>query len=128
MHALLPMALFATYASAQLTTAAWYFKYSSAEGTDVSSVESVVALNGDRTTVAVTENQTQHTIMLGGITYAGFTMTAFHLYRNYPTVLEVVECTRSNEDLDASAACVFSTMGAGESARGDCNRYSKSEL
>ena len=137
MYLLLPVALFAAYASAQLTTAAWYIRYSSSEVTGFPFAGSVVELNGDRTTMAVTiahsgstqtKNQTQDTITLGGITYAGFTVTALYPNRNPSAVVEVLECTRSNEDLDASATCVFSAVGASESAREDCNRYSRSEL
>lgn len=137
MHSILPLAIFAARATAQLTTALWYIGDSNVNASAETFVGSVVALNNDRTTVAIivvplsgvtpTISPTPDTITIGGLTYGGFTITEVGNDHPAPQT-EYMQCSRANTEDAANATCTFSAISAKESLREDCSRYSKSEI
>jgi hypothetical protein len=119
MSVILSAALFASFASAQMTTSAWMPGLSDSNMTFIGSV---ISANKDRTTLSIeyqssdmTDNemfsQAPKTVTLGSNTYVGFEVFQEVLDDGDFTMTISAACSRTNTDADAT--CVMSTSGIG---------------
>lgn len=127
MSSILATALFASYATAALTTSIWL---PGAASVDVSFVASVIALNDDRTTLSIdfadaTASNDEYysevppTVIVGGATYAAYEATATDdSDGNAATVVISLGCERANTN--AVPTCTISTAGLGSAVSAAC--------
>lgn len=119
MSSILATTLFATYAAAQLTTSVWL---PGAANADQNFVGSVIAQNGDHTTLslAFAHGATQSddyyrsapdTVTIGGTSFVAYEVTAVDpVGESDKTVTVSLECSRS--EAKAVPTCTMSTIGA----------------
>jgi hypothetical protein len=133
---LLSVAVFAAYASAQLTTALWIFDSPVLE--KYTEVGSVIGVSGDRTTLQLSLDgytNTQQTstaseapapITVGGLTYVEYTDSGI-LAGSSTEVTVVIICSRANERVK-DATCLQSRVGIESVIQEECGFYSRSEI
>jgi hypothetical protein len=136
MGPLLSVAVFAAYASAQLTTAIW--KFDTPVLGNYTEVGSVIGVSGDRTTLQLslegytnsdltsTKSEAPAPITVGGLTYVEYTVVAVPAGSS-TEVSVVVICSRANERVKA-ATCMQSLVGAELILQESCGFYSRSEI